>query len=191
MLLRSLTWLVLFVVLAGCGESAPKPAPTPTAELEALTVHETHARDFAIDGVSFKTTEAEFRRSKKIVGDDSPKADSEKLSFKSETGDNITVGFYEGNVTDITVWYNKERLEAMGGVKTLTNQLVNKFGEPNNHNETLTAWTFSKLDRLIMLSDFGSTVTVIVQDPLLCEKASNAADEAKEAAQRKVKTGLE
>ena len=197
MLLRSLTWFVLFVVLAGCGESAPAPAPAPAAGLEALTVHETHARDFEFDGVSFKTTEAEFRLSSRII-----KADKEfekhvnwqRYEFQSEKADNVVVDFYEGQLVGITVWYHKEKTDAMGGVKTLVDQLDKKFGDSMLTSGS--GWVFPKVSREISLNELGAgTVMVQVQDRGLYEKACNADEESREAAQRaaarKAKTGLE
>ncbi len=199
MLLRSLTWLVLFVVLAGCGESAPKPAPAPAAGPKSLTAHEKNVRDFEFDGVSFKTTEAELRESKKILGDNERLDEFEKLVnwqgfvFHSEAADTVHVDYYEGHVVGLTLWYDPKRLAAMGGVKAIIKQLVNKFGDPQGSplDNAGPEWEFPKVARKVHLVAIGPQVMVSVVDPERYTKGRNAADEAKEAAQPKVKTGLE
>ena len=177
----------------------------PPVELVALTTHETNARDFEFDGLSFKTTEAELQgnaidQSLRILREIEKDKKFENLvtwkrfGFQSETADNVEVDFYEGQLVGISVWYYKKKTDAMGGVKTLVNRLVNKFGDSMIASGS--AWVFLKVSREISLNELGGgTVVVHVQDPGLYEKARNADAEAKEAAQReaqrKAKTGLE
>ncbi len=91
--------------------------------------------DFAFEGTSFNTTSTEF---KKAHPDFTVQPETNLdlgievlLTFTTSNASNIIVKFYKGHLCSITITYDGEKVQHIGGANVILERLIKKFGEPN------------------------------------------------------------
>ena len=147
------------------------------------------AKDFKFEGVTFTTSFVEFKKlhPNASQGEMEKEFKMEQYLVPSEAADLFLVNFVEGNLYEMRILYNVEKVSKMGGDDVLIDRLARKFGKADADSPGVTKkvpfefqldWKMKEANRRIRLIGKDTYTRIDVLDTVVYNKMLEAKKKA-------------